>query len=56
MLFRQHLRKHPQNNWATCAAVFAGINNSYVNRLRFTRRELPKEEKKVRSFYRGRRE
>ncbi len=43
----QHLRKPPQNNFATFAAVFAGINNAAVCRLRFTRRELPKEEKKV---------
>jgi len=40
-----HLRR--QNNFNSLAAVFVGVTNSSVHRLRFTRRELPREQQKT---------
>ncbi|KAL6080050.1 Ras guanine nucleotide exchange factor [Balamuthia mandrillaris] len=40
-----HLRK--QGNFNTLMAVFSGLNNVAVYRLRFTRRELPRETLKI---------
>jgi hypothetical protein len=41
----EHLRK--LNNYNTLMAVFTGLNNSSVHRLRYTRRELPREQQKT---------